>query len=139
MSSIIGGQFISISSLGMGLFQTGKFSSGVGGLVVDLVSAPIPPGEYKLELSTVVGGLEIYLPRYVEFTIDSSSIIGGQDVHNGLGWWDSLVGKVSSALKLSDTIPEHAVAPLDPTRPVKIRLLLNTGVGGVDIYRLDTE
>jgi hypothetical protein len=100
------------------------------------VSAPIPPGEYTLEVKCAVGGAEIYLPRYVHFKIEGTSLVGGYDVHEGLGWWETLAHKVKDALHLSNQLPDHAVAPVDPGQPVTIRIKLTRGLGGVDIYRL---
>ncbi len=135
-SSGIGGQYYSISSSGMSIFQQGKISTAIGGITLDLASAPIPPGEYQLEISTGMGGVEIYLPRYVQFTIDGASVIGGKDIHEGLDWWKSMTKKFQDVFRLPNQIPDHAVEPISQEQPVIIHFLLNTGVGGVDIFRL---
>lgn len=134
--SMIGGQKYSISRDGVGLLKQGKISTGIGGITVDLVSAPIPPGEYHLELDAGMGGVEIYLPRSVEFTVDSNSVIGGKTVHEGLDFWKSMSKKFQDMLHLPSQIPDHAVASADGDRRVSIHFLINTGVGGIDIYRL---
>jgi hypothetical protein len=134
-TTIIGGNFHSISHSGVEIFKQ-PIVSGVGGVVIDLVSAPIPPGEHDLHVQAVVGGVEIYLPRYALFTIEGTAGIGGADVHDGLGFWGALSHKVKGALHLPSQIPDHAVAPIDPSQPVKIRLHITRGVGGLDIYRL---
>jgi len=72
--------FHSISYAGMKIFDA-PIESTIGGIEVDLASAPITPGEYRLELDATIGGIEIYLPSYVTFTIEGSAAIGGQDVH----------------------------------------------------------
>jgi hypothetical protein len=131
----IGGQFHSISASGMAIFDK-PISSTLGGIVVDLASAPIDPGEHVLEIDAGVGGIEIYLPRYVKFTVEGGSGIGGQDVHEGLGLWDKLVHKVKDALHLPNQIPEHAAASPDPSRPVNLKIRVDGVVGGLDIYRL---
>jgi len=135
-TSAFGGQFHSISTSGMMLFQQGAFNSGMGGVVLDLASAPIEPGEYNLEINAAMGGVEIYLPRYVQFTIDGTSVFGGTNIHEGLGWWKSMTARVKDTFSISNQVPEFAVAPIDPERPVKIRFLINSGMGGVNIYRL---
>jgi hypothetical protein len=131
----IGGQFHSISASGMAIFDQ-PISSTIGGIVIDLASAPIEPGDHRLEISSGVGGIEIYLPRYVQFTVDGGSGIGGQDVHEGLSLWDKLVHKLRDKLSLPNQIPEHAVASADPSKPVKLKIVVDGVVGGLDIYRL---
>jgi len=120
----------------MSLFQQGKIETGLGGVTLDLASASIPPGEYRLEISTGMGGVEIYLPRYVQYTIDGASVMGGKNIHEGLDWWKSMTKKFQDVLHLSNQIPDHAVAPISQEQPVVIHFLINTGLGGVDIYRL---
>src|SRR5579884_2681136 len=61
----IGGQTYSISHSGMQLFEQGRINTLMSSTVIDLVSAPIEPGEYRLETSVTMGGVEIFLPRYV--------------------------------------------------------------------------
>lgn len=134
--TIIGGQDYSISRDGVGLLQNGKISTAIGGITIDLASAPIPPGDHHIEISTVMGGVEIYLPRYVEFTVDGSSVMGNKEVYNGLDFWTALLKKFQDLLHLPSDIPSHAIAPADSSRPVTIHFLINTGMGGVDIYRL---
>ncbi len=132
----MGGQYYSISTSGVNLFQQGKISTGLGGITLDLASAPIPPGEYRLDIETMMGGVEIYLPRYVQFTIDGNSVMGGKNIHEGLDWWKSMTLKFQEVFRLPNQIPDHAVAPISQEQPVTIHFLINTGMGGVDIYRL---
>jgi hypothetical protein len=131
----VGGNTVSISHAGMSLFDK-PISSTIGGITVDLASAPIAPGEHRLEIDAGVGGIEIYLPRYVEFTVEGSSAIGGQDVHDGLAIWDKLANKMRSLLHLPSAIPEHAVENPNPGQPVKIHFVIDGVVGGLDIYRI---
>ena len=132
----MGSQFYSISHAGTMLFQQGPIKTGMGSVTIDLVSAPIPPGEYTLNIQTGMGGVEIYLPRYVLFTIDGGSMMGGKDIHEGLDWWHKFSNKVKHELQLSNQIPEFAVASPNPEQPVKIHFIINTGMGGVDVFRL---
>ncbi|HEY4119267.1 MAG TPA: LiaF domain-containing protein [Byssovorax sp.] len=134
--TLIGGQFVSISKYGVELFESGRISTGIGGIVVELASAPIPPGEYRLEIEAGIGGIEIYLPRYVKYTIEGGPGIGGTEVHDGLDLWTKLTNKVRSALHLPLEIPDHAVAEADPEHPVKIHFVIDGMVGGLDVYRL---
>jgi hypothetical protein len=131
----IGGQYHSISHSGMRIFDQ-RIATTVGGVVIDLASAPIAPGEYRLHVETGVGGIEIYLPRYATFTVEGGPAIGGYDVHEGLGIWNGLVVKMQRLLRLSNRIPAKAAEPIDPNQPVAIHLVIDSGVGGIDIYRV---
>ena len=130
-----GGQHHSISNSGMMLFQQGSITSVVGGIELDLVSAPIDPGEYTLQINAAVGGVDIFLPHYVQFTIDGGSVFGGQDVHNGVDQWHKMQRKLRRIVQLPDEPPAFALANHDE-RPVSIHFMLQMGAGGVDIYRL---
>ena len=130
-----GGQSHSISNSGMMLFQQGPITSFVGGIELDLVSAPIEPGEYTLEIKNTVGGVEIFLPHYVQFTIDGGSMFGGRDVHNGVDKWRKMQKKLRHIVPLPDEPPAFALANHDE-RPVSIHFILETTVGGLDIYHL---
>jgi Cell wall-active antibiotics response 4TMS YvqF len=131
----IGGQFHSISTSGMAIFDQ-PIEAMIGGVVVDLASAPIAPGEHRLEIDVTIGGIEIYLPRYVQFTVERSGGLGGQDIHEGLGLWERMTHKLRDALHLPSKIPAHAVENPDPSKPVKLVLAIDGTVGGVDIYRI---
>ena len=134
MTTGIGGQFHSISHSGMALFEQ-PIQSVVGGLVIDLASAPLAPGEHRLRVEAGIGGIEIYLPRYVKFVVEGGSALGGQDVHDGLPVWDRLLERFKGWLHLSSQVPSHAVEnPSD--QPIMIRIVVDGMVGGLDIYRL---
>ncbi len=133
-TSSFGGQNHSISTSGMMLFRQGPISSTVGGIELDLVSAPIDPGEYILEINASVGGVAIYLPRYVQFTIEGGSVFGGRDIHNGTEW-HKMQKKLRGMVALPDEPPAFALANHDE-RPVAIRFVLNVTFGGVDVFRL---
>ena len=98
------------------------------------MSAPIDSGEYTLEINTALGGVDIYLPHYVQFTIDGSSVFGGRDVHNSVAW-RKMRKKVRHIVLLPDEPPAFALANHDE-RPVSIHFILTTTVGGIDIYQL---
>lgn len=132
----IGGQAYSISHSGMQLFQQGKINTLMSGTVIDLVSAPIKPGEYRLEISVTMGGVEIFLPRYVQFTLEGSAIAGGRNVHEGPGVWETMKQKLRYIITLPDQPPDFAIAPSNPERPVRIHFVTHITMGGVDIYRL---
>lgn len=131
----IGGQFHSVSHSGMALFKE-PIKSTVGGIVIDLASAPLSPGEHKLQIEAGIGGIEIYLPRYAKFVIEGGSAIGGQDVHDGVPVWDRMLERVKGWLKLSNQVPLHAVENPHPGEEIMIRIAIDGAVGGLDIYRI---
>ncbi len=132
----LGGQTFSISHSGMKLFEQGTISTLMSGTVIDLVSAPIEPGEYHLDISVTMGGVEIFLPRYVQFTLEGSAIAGGRNVHEGPGVWETMKQKLHYIVTLPEQPPDFAIAPFNPERPVRIHLVTHIMMGGVDIYRL---
>jgi len=79
----LSGQSYSIAHSGMQLLQQGAIKTLMGGTLIDLVSAPIEPGAYRLDITVTMGGVEIFLPRSVQFTLEGSAIAGGRNVHEG--------------------------------------------------------
>ena len=125
----------SIAHSGMALFGT-PIQSTIGGLVIDLASAPIEPGDHELRIEAGIGGIEIYLPRHVKFVVDGGSAIGGQDVHEGHGLLNTIGRKLGGLVGWHSPIPDEAVPSPDPTKPTTIRLVIEGVIGGIDIYRL---
>jgi predicted membrane protein len=116
----------------MALFKY-PITSTIGGIEIDLASAAIEPGEHRLEIEAAIGGIEIYLPSYVKFTVEGGAVIGGYDVHDGAG----LLNKITRALRLS-RVPVRAVVQPDPAQSISIHFVISGGIGGIDIYRLPT-
>lgn len=125
----------SISHSGMALFAQ-PVQSTMGGLVIDLASAPIDPGEHTLAIESMFGGIEIYLPSYVKFTVEGGAVFGGQDVHEGHGFWNRLVRRMRRWFGLREQIPDEAVPSPDPTTATTIKLVIDGVFGGIDIYRI---
>jgi predicted membrane protein len=119
----------SISHSGMKIFDH-PIESTFGGIEIDLATAPITPGEHRLEISGTVGGIEIYLPQYVTFTVEGGAAIGGFDVHDGPGIWNKLIAKLGS------NVPVRAVDRPDESKSTSIHFVIDGGIGGIDIYRL---
>jgi hypothetical protein len=125
----------SISHSGMALFSV-PIQSTIGGLVIDLASAPIEPGDHELRIETTVGGIEIYLPRHVTFMVNGSPMIGGQDVHDGHGLANRFGRALGGLFGWHSSIPDSAVPSPDPSKPTMIRITVDAGIGGIDIYRI---
>src|SRR6266702_454300 len=134
--SAFSGQSYSIAHSGMRLFEQGAIKTLMSGTVIDLVSAPIEPGEYRLEITVTMGGVELFLPRSVQFTLEGSAIAGGRNVHEGPGVWETMKQKLRYVVTLPDQPPDFAVAPSKPERLVRIHFVTHITMGGVDIYRL---
>ncbi len=136
----IGGQAYSIAHSGMQLFEQGRINTLMSSTVIDLVSAPIEPGEYRLEISVTMGGVEIFLPRSVQFTLEGSALAGGRNVHDGYyegpHIWETTKQKLRYVVNLPEQPPDFAIAPFNPDRPVRIHFVTHITMGGVDIYRL---
>jgi Domain of unknown function (DUF4342) len=129
-------QSYSIAHSGMQLFEQGAIKTLMSGTVIDLVSAPIEPGEYRLEITVTMGGVEIFLPRSVQFTLEGSTIAGGRNVHEGPDVWETMKQKLRDLVTLPDQPPDFALAPSNPERPVRIHFVTHITMGGIDIYRL---
>lgn len=128
-------QFHSISTSGMQLFDR-PINSTIGGLRIDLASAPIAAGTHKLELEAAIGGIEIYLPEYVKFTIEGESAIGGQDIHVGRPIVERMGRWLAALFGMSNQIPKHAVPNPHPEQAITIHFVIEGGIGGLDIYRI---
>jgi hypothetical protein len=128
-----GGQVYSIRDSGTLLFNK-PLTATVGGLLVDLLSAPIPAGQYQLNIDVKAGGVEIFLPRYAQFVVNGGAGFGGQSVHRGHEAWEKLTKKLSDPTLPVNT-PEDATREPNPEQAVLIQLNVHTGIGGIDIYQ----
>jgi len=135
-TTIVGSNFISIAHAGTALFEQGPIQVGVGSVSIDLVSAPIPPGEYDLEIVSGVGSVEIYIPNYVQFTVNGGAFAGSTEIYEGLPLWERIGHSINDALGIKNRIPDHAVAPASSEQQVRIDLHVKTGFGSIEIYRL---
>ena len=134
--TVFSGQSYSISHSGMRLFQQGSINILMSEMMIDLVSAPIEPGEYRLELTVTMGSVEIFLPHSVQFTLEGSAIAGGRNVHEGPRMWGTMKQKLRYLVSLPDQSPDFAFASFNPERPVRIHFVTHITMGSIDIYRL---
>ncbi|HEY1557229.1 MAG TPA: LiaF domain-containing protein [Kofleriaceae bacterium] len=119
----------------MALFDN-PIVSTIGGIEIDLASAPIAPGAHRLQIEATIGGIEIYVPEHVKFTIEGGAIIGGYDVHEGLPWWTRLGSSMLKLVGARTKIPQHAVPNFNPDELTTIHFVIEGGIGGIDVYRL---
>ena len=129
-------QSYSIAHNGMQLLQQGTIKTRMSTTMIDLVSAPIEPGEYRLDITVTMGGVEIFLPRSVQFTLEGSALAGGRNVHEGPDVWETMKQKLRDLVTLPDQPPDVALAPSNPEQAVHIHFVTHITMGSIDIYRL---
>jgi hypothetical protein len=135
-TTMFSSQLYSISHSGMFLFQQSPYVAVMGSVTIDLVSAPIEPGDYQLEVSATMGSVEVFLPHYVQFTVEGGVSMGGGNVHEGPGAWEVIKQKLRPQILLGDRPPDFAIAESNPERPVRIRFITHVTMGSVELYRL---
>ena len=109
--------------------------STVGGIEIDLATAPILPGNHRLEIEVTIGGIEIYLPKHVKFTVEGGAIVGGYDVHDVLDL-GARIARGFQKLLGRTSIPNTSVPSPDPSAETSIHFVIEGGIGGIDIYRV---
>jgi predicted membrane protein len=62
-------------------FKGGDVSNILGGVEIDLLEARLAPGEWLLTVSTVLGGVDIRLPRDWRLEVHPTTMLGGVDDH----------------------------------------------------------
>jgi len=60
-------------------FRGGKASAILGGLEIDLTQAKLKDNQATIELSAILGGIDVFVPREWKVIVDSSAILGGVD------------------------------------------------------------
>lgn len=62
-------------------FKGGDVSNVLGGVEIDLLEARLAPGDWLLTVSTVLGGVDIRLPRDWRIEVQPTTMLGGVDDH----------------------------------------------------------
>jgi len=62
-------------------FKGGDVSNILGGSEIDLLEAKLAPGDWLLSVSTVLGGVEIRVPRDWRIEVHPTNMLGGVDDH----------------------------------------------------------
>jgi predicted membrane protein len=62
-------------------FKGGDVSNILGGTKLDLLQAKLAPGDWLLTVSTVLGGIEILVPRDWRIEVLPTNMLGGVDDH----------------------------------------------------------
>jgi len=77
-----GGRFTFMGGSNVGGAQPWKLESGsyvalMGGIEIDLTTAEIPDGETMLDLTAIMGGIEVKIPKDLAVIYDGSAVLGG--------------------------------------------------------------
>jgi predicted membrane protein len=62
-------------------FKGGDVSNVLGGVEIDLLEARLAPGDWLLTVSTVLGGVDIRVPRDWRIEVQPTTMLGGVDDH----------------------------------------------------------
>jgi hypothetical protein len=62
-------------------FKGGDIANILGGTKLDLLEAKLAPGDWLLTVSTVLGGVEILVPRDWRIEVNPTNMLGGVDDH----------------------------------------------------------
>ncbi len=63
-------------------FKGGDVANILGGVEIDLLEAKLAPGEWLLTVSSVLGGVEIRVPRDWNIEVQPTTMLGGVDDHS---------------------------------------------------------
>ncbi len=77
-----GGRFTFMGGSNVGGAQPWKLESGsyfalMGGIEMDLTAAEIPEGETVLDLTAIMGGIDVKIPKDLPVIYDGSAVLGG--------------------------------------------------------------
>lgn len=86
-----GGRFTFMGGSNVGGAQPWKLESGsyfalMGGIEMDLTAAVIPEGETLLDLTAIMGGIDVKIPKDLSVIYDGSVVLGGvtfKDIDDG--------------------------------------------------------
>lgn len=127
----------SIATDDLAAFSSDTFTTIMGGLIMDLVSAPINAGTYDIRLTALMGGIQLFLPAYAKVEFHGASFLGGKRLYRSNEFWrqmqDAFAG---SDVQLPTSPPAWASASYSET-PVTLRLTINAILGGASIYQLE--
>jgi hypothetical protein len=132
-------QTFSIATDDLSTLTGDEFTTIMGSLVIDLVSAPITPGTYNIRLSAIMGGIQIFLPAYAKVQLNGETFWGGKRVFHVEAFWNEMQQAfANSNFQVSRTLPEWATASYEEY-PVTLRFTINTTMGGAHLYQLDSN
>jgi hypothetical protein len=136
-TSVWNKQTFSIATDELSTLTRDEFTTVMGSLVIDLVSAPITPGTYDIRLTAVMGGIQIFLPAYAKVLLNGETFWGSKRIYHGEAFWKEMrEAFANSTIQVPTTLPVWATAS-HKEYPVALRFTINTTMGGAHIYQLD--
>ncbi len=123
-SSGKGGRFTFMGGSNVGGAESWKLDSGsyfafMGGIEIDLTNAEVPEGETVLDLTAVMGGIEVKIPKDLAVIYEGSAVMGGVtfiDQEDG-----GIVGGRSAEYNITESASR------------KVRIQARAIMGGVEI------
>lgn len=98
-----------------------QYFAVMGGVDLDLTMADIPPRDIRLNLTAVMGGITLVVPRDLAVECDGTAILGGVKLFN-----EETGGIIAS---------RHFETPGSPETPAKLIIRGTAVMGGVEIKR----
>jgi hypothetical protein len=136
-TSVWNKHIFSIANDELSALAGGTFTTVMGSLVIDLVSAPISPGTYDIRLTAAMGSIQIFLPAYARVLLNGETFWSGRRVVHGEAFWQEMQNAaLNSNLQVPNTVPAWATASHEEY-PVTLRFTINTIMGGLHIYQLE--
>ncbi len=119
-----GGRFAFMGGTNVGGDEPWKLGSGsyfalMGGIEIDLTRAEVPEGETILDLTAVMGGIEVKIPVGLAVTYDGSAVLGG------VTFIDQEDGGIIAGRRVEHNQPDSADR--------KVRIQARAIMGGVEI------
>jgi len=119
-----GGRFTFMGGANVGGAQPWKLKSGsyfafMGGIDMDLTAAEVPEGETVLDLTAVMGGIDVKVPRDMAVIYEGSAVLGG------VTFKDQEDGGIIAGRKVEDNVNESSGRV--------VRIQARAIMGGVEI------
>jgi hypothetical protein len=132
-------QTFSVARDGLEAITGDQVTTVMGGLVMELVSAPIAPGVYHMELTAFMGGIQLFLPANANVELRGASFWGGKQLYRDQEFWRRLhEAFAESGVQLPATPPAWAHASY-AENPVTLQLTINAILGGASVYQLEPD
>jgi hypothetical protein len=132
-------QTFSIATDGLELVTGDQLTTIMGGLIMELVSAPIQPGIYTIRLTALMGDIRIFLPAYAKAELQGASFWGGKRIYrNNEFWYQMRAAFAGSDVQVPATPPPWAHASYTEY-PVTLRFIINTIMGRASVYQLESN
>lgn len=99
--------------------ESGSYFAFMGGIELDLTTAEIPAGETVLDLTAIMGGIDVKIPRDLAVIYEGSSILGG------VTFKDQEDGGIVAGRKIEHNVSEN--------NDRLLRIQARAVMGGIDI------